>query len=251
MNSRPKIGRKWWRQKWYTRGNVEKQKEDQVGSRSSYQTTDNLATRRMIEQKCHDWGIKMWTATVDFTKTFDSITDKSICLKSCNIVASWRRYSESKSTFIDRQREQHFQDPKKEPSKVTHCPVCCPTRFFNTHRRTKSNDGKREEWEYSWATTTMIASLTWDSPTTCCCSQHPKNSYWKCCVTSRKVLKKWLRIHAEKTKKILSNRASIRTKKKEFQVEDMKIEILTRNEVPQSRIVSGQYGRHSANTDKN
>ena len=41
----------------------------------------------MIEQKCHEWVIKMWTATVDFTKAFDSITHKSIwkALKACDI----------------------------------------------------------------------------------------------------------------------------------------------------------------------
>ena len=54
------------------------QAEDQAGFRSSYQTTDHLATYRMIDQKCHEWGIKMWTATIDFMKAFDSITHKSI-----------------------------------------------------------------------------------------------------------------------------------------------------------------------------
>ena len=65
----------------------QKQAEDQAGFRSSYQTTDHLATYRMIEQKCHEWGIKMWTATIDFTKAFDSITHKSIwnAVKSCGI----------------------------------------------------------------------------------------------------------------------------------------------------------------------
>ena len=55
----------------------QKQAEDQAGFRNSYQTT-HLATYRMIEQRCHEWGIKMWKATVDFTKAFDSITHKSI-----------------------------------------------------------------------------------------------------------------------------------------------------------------------------
>ena len=32
--------------------------EDQAGFRSSYQTTDRLATYRVIEQKCHEWSIK-------------------------------------------------------------------------------------------------------------------------------------------------------------------------------------------------
>ena len=63
------------------------QAEDQAGFRKTYQTTDHLATYRMIEQKCQEWGIKMWTATVDFTKAFDSISHNSIweALKSCNV----------------------------------------------------------------------------------------------------------------------------------------------------------------------
>ena len=63
----------------------QEQAEDQAGFRSSYQTTDHFATNRMIEQKCHEWRIKMWIATIDFTKAFDSITHKSIwkALNSC------------------------------------------------------------------------------------------------------------------------------------------------------------------------
>ena len=41
----------------------QKQAEDQAGFRKTYQTTDHLATYRLIEQKCHDWRIKMWTST--------------------------------------------------------------------------------------------------------------------------------------------------------------------------------------------
>ena len=64
----------------------QKQAED-AGFRKTYQTTDHLATYRLIEQKCHEWGIKMWTATVDFTKAFDSISHNSFweALKSCNV----------------------------------------------------------------------------------------------------------------------------------------------------------------------
>ena len=63
------------------------QAEDQAGFRSTDQTTDHLATYRMTDQKCHEWGIKMWTATIHFMKAFDSITHKSIwnTLKSCGI----------------------------------------------------------------------------------------------------------------------------------------------------------------------
>ena len=65
----------------------QEQAEDQAGFRSSCQTTDHLATYRMIEQKSHEWSIKMWIATIDFTKAFDSITHRSIwkSLKSCGV----------------------------------------------------------------------------------------------------------------------------------------------------------------------
>ena len=56
----------------------QKQAEDQAGFRKNYQTTDHLATYRMWEQKCQEWRIKMWTATVDFMKAFDSISHNSI-----------------------------------------------------------------------------------------------------------------------------------------------------------------------------
>ena len=59
----------------------QKQAEDQAGFRKTDQTTDHLATYRLLEQKCHEWGIKMWTATVDFTKAFDSISgNKENCI---------------------------------------------------------------------------------------------------------------------------------------------------------------------------
>ena len=63
------------------------QAEDQAGFRKTYQTTDHLATYRMLEQKSQEWGIKMWTATVDFMKAFDSISHNSIweALLFCNV----------------------------------------------------------------------------------------------------------------------------------------------------------------------
>ena len=95
----------------------QKQAEDQAGFRSSYQTTDDLATYRMIEQKCHEWRIKMWTATIDFTKAFDSMTDKSIwkALKSCGIKHDYisllkKIYRDQKNICADRRREQHVRD---------------------------------------------------------------------------------------------------------------------------------------------
>ena len=48
------------------------QSEDRGGFGRSYQTLDHLATYRLLEQKCREWGIKMWVTTVDFMKAFHS-----------------------------------------------------------------------------------------------------------------------------------------------------------------------------------
>ena len=79
------------------------QPEDQGGLRRSYQTLDHLTTYRLLEQKCHDWGIKMWVATVDFMKAFDSLSHHSLwkSLEKCGIESHYirllrRLYAEQK-----------------------------------------------------------------------------------------------------------------------------------------------------------
>ena len=95
------------------------QAEYQAGFRSSYQTTDHLSTYRMIEQECHEWGIKMWAATLDFTKTFNSITHKSIwdALKSCNIEHDYIRllkklYGDQEATVLTDEESDMFEIKK-------------------------------------------------------------------------------------------------------------------------------------------
>ena len=97
----------------------QEQAEDQAGFRSSYQTTDHLATYRMIEPKCHEWGIIMWTATVDFTKAFDSISHNSTweALKSCGIKRDYisfvkKMYRDQKA-FVQTDEESNMFEIKK------------------------------------------------------------------------------------------------------------------------------------------
>ena len=70
----------------------------------------------MIDQKCHEWGIKMWAATIDSTKAFDSITHKSIwdALKSCNIEHDHIRflkklYRDQKATVLTDEESDMFE----------------------------------------------------------------------------------------------------------------------------------------------
>ena len=95
------------------------QAEDQAGFRKIYQTTDHLATYRMMEQKCQEWGIKMWTATVDFTKAFDSISHNSIwdALKSCNVgneyVSLLRKIYKDQKASVQTDEESESVDIQK------------------------------------------------------------------------------------------------------------------------------------------
>ena len=97
----------------------QKQAEDQAGFRNSYQTTDHLATYRMIEQKCHEWRIKMWTSTVDFTKAFDSISHKSVweALKSCNVdheyISLLRKIYRDQKASVQTDEESNIFDIQK------------------------------------------------------------------------------------------------------------------------------------------
>ena len=95
------------------------QAEDPVGFRKMYQTTDHLATYRLIEQKCQEWGIKMWTATVDLTKAFDSISHNSIweALKSCNVeheyISLLRKFYRHQKASVQTDEESEIFDIQK------------------------------------------------------------------------------------------------------------------------------------------
>ena len=97
----------------------QKQAEDQAGFRSSYQTTDHLATYRLIEQKCHEWRIKMWTSTVEFTKAFDAIAHISIwnAIKSCGIEHDYislleKQYRDQKASVLTDEESNMFEIKK-------------------------------------------------------------------------------------------------------------------------------------------
>ena len=79
----------------------QKQAEDQAGVRKSYQTTDHRARYRLIEQKCHEWGIKMWTSTV----------------KSCNIdhdyISLLRKIYRDQKASVQTDEESNIFDIQK------------------------------------------------------------------------------------------------------------------------------------------
>ena len=126
------------------------QAEIQVGFRSSHQTTDHLATHRMIDQKCHEWGNKMWAATIDFTKAFHSITHKSIwnAFKSCKIEHDYirllkKRYRDQKATVLTAEESDMFEI-KNGTKLVIHYQACSSTQFCRKHWKRHSALAKEE-----------------------------------------------------------------------------------------------------------
>ena len=73
----------------------------------------------MIEQKCHEWENKMWTATIDFTKAFDSITHKSVwkALKSCGIehdyISFLKKIYRDQKASVQTDEESNMSEIKK------------------------------------------------------------------------------------------------------------------------------------------
>ena len=216
----------------------QKQAEDQAGFTKTYQTTDHLATYRLIEQKCHEWGIKMWTATVDFTKAFDSIFHKSSweALKSCNVdhecVSLLRKiYRDQKASAQTDEGSDIFdiQKGSKQGDPMS-------SLLFNTVLQYLLKD-EIQRWQKKKGMGIYLSDHNHDCLTNLRFADDvmlfatSKEQILKMMCEFKKAIEKvGLRIHPDKTK-ILSNQSTINSnKKRHIKVGEMSIEILTRNE---------------------
>ena len=206
----------------------QEQAEDQAGFRSSYQTTDHLAMYRMTEQKCHEWCIKMWIATIDFTKAFDSITHKSICkaLKSCGK----KIYKDQKAT-VQTDVESNMFEIKKGTKQGD--PLS--SLLFNTVLQSSLKE-VTQRWQkkkgmgiYLSEHHDCLTNLRFADDILVFTTSN--NQLQKMLYEFKESIEKvGLWIHPGKTK-VLSNQSSLCSeKKKEMQNDDIKIGILTRSE---------------------
>ena len=191
-----------------------------------------------------DWTEMSWvenqngTATVDFTKTFDSISHKSIwdAFKSCNVdheyVSLLRKIYRDQKTSIQTDEESNIFDIQKGSKQGD--PIS--SLLFNTVLQYSLKE-ELQHWQKKkgmgiYLSDHVLDYLTnWDLPTTWCYLQPPKNRYGKWCVISRKQQRKWDSGFTQTRRRFSVTRApSIRTHKKHIEVDDMSMEILTRNQ---------------------
>ena len=216
----------------------QKQAEDQAGFRKSYQTADHLATYSLIEQKCNEWRIKMRPATVDFTKAFDSISHKSIwdALKSCNIdhdyISLLKKIYRDQKASVQTDEESNIFDIGKGTKQGD--PLS--SLLFNTVLQYSPKD-EIQRWLKKNGMGIYLSDQDHDCLTNLRFAddvmlfatskeQIPK----MLCEFKEATEKVGLRIHPDKTK-IPSNQSTINSDtKKHLEVDDMNIEILTRNE---------------------
>ena len=92
--------------------------------RRSCQTLDHLETYRLLEQKCWEWCIKMWVATVEFMNAFDLISHQSLwkALEKCGIESQYIRFlrrlhAKQKATFL-KHRDSDEIEIKKEANEA-------------------------------------------------------------------------------------------------------------------------------------
>ena len=95
------------------------QTEDQGRFGRSYQTLDHLATYRLLDQKCREWGIKMSVAAVDFMKAFDSISHQSLwkAVEECGIesrhISLLRRQNAEQKGTVSTDKESDMFEIKR------------------------------------------------------------------------------------------------------------------------------------------
>ena len=202
----------------------QKQAENQAGFRSSYQTIDRLATYRMIEQKCHEWRIKMWTATIDFTKAFGSITHKSIwkALESCRDQKASVPTDEESNMFEIRKGTKQG-DPLS-------------SSLFNMVLQNSLKDDI-QRWQKKKGMGIYLSDNDHDCLTNLrfaddvlLFASSKEQLQRMLCEFKRSTEKVGLRIHPEKTRILRSQSNLSSDTKKEMEVDDINIEILTRGE---------------------
>ena len=115
--------------------------EDQAGFRKTYQTTDHLATYRMMEHKMPGVGNQNVDSDGGLHEGF-RLHLSQINLGGPQILQHRPRLHQPPEEDLQRpksictdqtKKEQHFRHPERDQSKVIRCPARCSTRYCSTH----------------------------------------------------------------------------------------------------------------------
>ena len=180
----------------------------------------------------------MWTATVDFTKAFDSISHKSIweALKSCNVdheyVSLLRKIYRDQKVSVQTDEESNIFDIQKGSEQGD--PVS--SLLFNTVLQCSLKE-EIQRWQKKRGMVIHLSDLDRDCLTNLRFADDvmlfatSKEQIRKMMCDFKKATGKvGLRIHPDKTK-ILSNQSTINSNTtRHIEVGEMSIEILSRNE---------------------
>ena len=110
---------------------------------------DHLDTYRFVEQNCKEWGVKMWLATIDFMKAFDSISHNSIwkALGKCGIEKHYisllkRLYTDQKAKVLtDQEESDFFEIFAGRPAFLFALLLCSSSGFENDPTRWQKKKG--------------------------------------------------------------------------------------------------------------
>ena len=114
----------------------------------------------MIEQKCQEWRVKMWIATIDFMKASDSIGHNSIwnALKICGIEQEYvsllkRLYKDQKATVLTDKESDMFEIKRRtkqgDPLSSLLFNIALQVALKNAFHAGK----RKKEMAYAWDTT--------------------------------------------------------------------------------------------------
>ena len=207
------------------------QAEDQAGFRSSYQTTDHLATYRMIDQKCHEW----WNQNVgrdnrlhEGVRLHHTTNQFGTPSKSCGIEHDYihflkKLYRDQKATVLTDEESDMFEIKKgtKQGDPLS-------SLLFNTVLQKASEEDiprwqkKRGTWQYVLSDNDhdCLTNMRFADDVLLFASSKEQLQNMLC-EFKRSTEKVGLRIHPGKTK-ILSNQ-SLSNIRKEIEIDDIKV----------------------------
>lgn len=143
------------------------QSEDQAGFRPNYSCDDHLFAITLLAEKCNEFNLPLWVATLDFKKAFDSITHASIW-ESLNALGVNRAYINILSRLYHGQRAQvkgdamsrNFDILKGTKQGDPISPVIFNTVLEQVMRRVKTKWKERKYGvQLGYSSNTMVTNL--------------------------------------------------------------------------------------------